>query len=300
MRLSEYMDTIRGVIVSVQENESVCVSFVESMPSYADLTNWQDFSVLQKMEYIWYKDEVQTARILFYLRVIPTCIECVTAPIFRQVLVPTMFLYMGHPNKKVARASHSMFVGFISSGKDSDQDERVSLKEKLVFYYIERSLAEYPGTTPFKGMASGVVALVRHLPTGSPAIFYCINSFVVKANRLCGEQGESEPCKEIIELLLRLISLVDIQVLSNLMKLLAQLIMKLPKDGQNLVLNELFSLVVESDDVTRKPTLVSWLQSLSYLCSQDTSRVANSTEVGGDKNSVSAQATNSSDLHARL
>ncbi|KAH9704871.1 Obscurin-like protein [Citrus sinensis] len=267
MRLSEYMDTIRGVIVSVQENESVCVSFVESMPSYADLTNWQDFSVLQKMEYIWYKDEVQTARILFYLRVIPTCIECVTAPIFRQVLVPTMFLYMGHPNKKVARASHSMFVGFISSGKDSDQDERVSLKEKLVFYYIERSLAEYPGTTPFKGMASGVVALVRHLPTGSPAIFYCINSFVV---------------------------------LSNLMKLLAQLIMKLPKDGQNLVLNELFSLVVESDDVTRKPTLVSWLQSLSYLCSQDTSRVANSTEVGGDKNSVSAQATNSSDLHARL
>lgn len=312
MRLSEYMDTIRGVVVSVQENESACVSFVESMPSYADLTNWQDFSVLQKMEYIWYKDEVQTARILFYLRVIPTCIERVTAPIFRRVLAPTMFLYMGHPNKKVARASHSMFVGFISSGKDSDQDERVSLKEQLVFYYMERSLAEYPGTTPFKGMASGVVALVRHLPAGSPAIFYCINSLVVKADRLCGEvfaykadiwknwQGESEPCKEIVELLLRLISLVDIQVLSNLMKLLAQLIMKLPKDGQNLVLNELFSLVAESDDVTRKPTLVSWLQSLSYLCSQDTSRVANSTEVGGDRNSVSAQATNSSDLHARL
>ncbi|KAH9763877.1 Obscurin-like protein [Citrus sinensis] len=232
MRLSEYIDTIRGVVVSVQENESACVSFVESMPSYADLKNWQDFSVLQKMEYIWYKDEVQTARILFYLLVIPTCIEHVTAPIFKQ---------------------------------------------------------EYPGTTLFKGMASGVVALVRHLPTGSPAIFYCINSLVVKADRLYGEvfaykadiwknwQGESEPCKEIIEL-----------------------IMKLPKDGQNLVLNELFSLVAESDDVTRKPTLVSWLQSLSYLCSQDTSRVANSTEVGGDRNSVSAQATNSSDLHARL
>lgn len=45
------------------------------------------------MEYIWYKDEVQTARILFYLRVIPTCIERVTAPIFRRVLAPTMFLY---------------------------------------------------------------------------------------------------------------------------------------------------------------------------------------------------------------
>lgn len=41
MRLPEYMDTIRGAIVSVQENESACISFVESMPSYADLTNQQ-------------------------------------------------------------------------------------------------------------------------------------------------------------------------------------------------------------------------------------------------------------------
>lgn len=39
IRLPEYMDTIRGVVVSVQENESACVSFVESMPSYMDLTN---------------------------------------------------------------------------------------------------------------------------------------------------------------------------------------------------------------------------------------------------------------------
>lgn len=45
---------------------------------------------------------------------------------------------MVHPNEKVAQASHSMFVGFISSGKD---DERISLKEQLAFYYIQRSLA---------------------------------------------------------------------------------------------------------------------------------------------------------------
>lgn len=39
MRLSEYMDAIRAVVVSVQENESACISFVESIPSYEDLTN---------------------------------------------------------------------------------------------------------------------------------------------------------------------------------------------------------------------------------------------------------------------
>lgn len=48
---------------------------------------------------------------------------------------------MGHPNGKVARYTHSVFVAFMSSGKDLNEDsERVSLKEQLVFYYLQRSL----------------------------------------------------------------------------------------------------------------------------------------------------------------
>ena len=77
-------------------------------------------------------------------------------------------------------------------------------------------------------MASGVAALVRNLPAGSPATFYCIHSLVEKASKLCTDiatqkpemwknwEGESEPCKKILELLLRLISLVDIQVSGGL------------------------------------------------------------------------------------
>lgn len=73
-------------------------------------------------------------------------------------------------------------------------------------------------------MASGVAALVRHLPAGSPSIFYCIQSLVEKASSLCSEimtresdawknwQEELEPCKKLLELLLRLLSPVDIQV----------------------------------------------------------------------------------------
>ncbi|KAF2318155.1 hypothetical protein GH714_001395 [Hevea brasiliensis] len=281
MRLPEYVETIRSVVVSVQENENACNSFVESMPSYADLTNPQE--LLTKVEYRWFNDEVQTARILFYLRVIPTCIEQLHGPVFSKVVAPTMFLYMGHPTRKVAQASHSLFVAFISSSKDSNENERALLKEQLAFYYLQRSLEGYPGITPFDGMASGVTALVRNLPAGSPATFYCVHNLVEKVNILCSDvstkdtdmwknwHGDSEPCKKILELLLRLISLVDVQVLPNLMKLSAQLIVQLPKDGQNVVLNELYNQVAESDDVTRKPTLVSWVQSLSYLCSGTTS-----------------------------
>ncbi|XVE52401.1 hypothetical protein DITRI_Ditri02bG0119300 [Diplodiscus trichospermus] len=98
MRLPEYMDTIRRVVAYVQENESACFSFVESMPTYVDLITGQGFSSKKKMEYEWFKDEVQTARILFYVRVIPTCIERLPALVFRRVVAPTMFLYPKYMN----------------------------------------------------------------------------------------------------------------------------------------------------------------------------------------------------------
>ena len=60
---------------------------------------------------------------------------------------------------------------------------------------------------------------------------------------------------------------VFVQVLPYLMKSLAQLIIVLPKEKQNMVLGELYGQVAESDDVIRKPSLVSWLESLNYLCS---------------------------------
>lgn len=66
--------------------------------------------------------------------------------------------------------------------------------------------------------------MVRHLPAGSPSIFYTIHSLAEKAHDLCREvmtqendlwqnwQGQLEPCKKILDLLLRLLSIVDIQV----------------------------------------------------------------------------------------
>ncbi|KHN20557.1 hypothetical protein glysoja_033245 [Glycine soja] len=310
VRLPEYMETIRKVVAGIK-NEDACTSFVNSMPSYADLTSSPD----QKTNYLWSKDEVQTARILFYLRVIPTSIECLPSLVFRNMVAPTMFLYMEHPNGKVARASHSVFMAFMTMGKDSEKNDEVSLKEQLVFHYMQRSLLGYPGITPFEGMASGVVGMVQHLPAGSPAIFYCVHSLVEKANQLCSEvftneadawkkwQGEPEPSKKLLDLLLRLVFLIDIQVLPDLMKLLAQLITKLPRDAQNIVLNELYSQVADSDDVVRKPTLVSWLQSLSYLCTKATNQnAANRKSESEDNPTLSSIADpyNSGRATARL
>ena len=87
------------------------------------------------------------------------------------------------------------------------------------------------------------------------------------------------------------------------MKLLVQLIVQLPKDTQNMILNELYSQVAESDDVTRKPTLVSCLQSLSYLCAQATSESSTPKGVQKEVNMTSTYITDSlslTGLNARL
>ncbi|KAL4337352.1 hypothetical protein HN51_047395 [Arachis hypogaea] len=302
VRLPEYMETIRKVVATVNKNEYACTCFVNSMPSYSDLTNGPD----QKSNYLWSKDEVQTARVLFYLRVIPTFIEYLPSLAFKNMIAPTVFLYLEHPNGKVAQASHSLFAAFMSMGKESEENDIASFKEQLVFHYIQRSLLGYPGITPFEGMASGVVGLVQHVPAGSPATYYCIQSLVDKANQLCFEanvseadawkrqQGEPEPSKKLLGLILRLVFLVDIQVLPKLMQLLAQLVTKLPQDAQDAVLNELYSQVANSDDVIRKPTLVSWLQSLSYLCAMGTHQNAASKESESEENPTLARVADPS------
>ncbi|WVZ78092.1 hypothetical protein U9M48_025857 [Paspalum notatum var. saurae] len=290
LRLPEYTEAVRSAVVANQENAAATALFIESMPSYTELTSHPGLPALAGTTYIWHRDEVQTSRILFYLRVVPTCAGLIPVHMIRDKVAPIMSLYLQHSNEKVSSASHSVMVSFLSSGSDADQDDREALKEQLTFDYIKRSLETYPGVTPFDGLAAGVVALVRHLPAGSGAILFCIHSLVVKAKDLCETaqaqnkslwrswEESTDPCKKISDLLLRLIFLVDIQSFPYLLKELAGFVAVLPKEGQDAVLDDMHAHVAESDDVVRKPVLVSWLQSLSYLTSQ--SSKARSAEPG--------------------
>ncbi|KAF0935044.1 hypothetical protein E2562_029552 [Oryza meyeriana var. granulata] len=104
-------------------------------------------------------------------------------------------------------------------------------------------------------------------------------------------EGSTEPCKKILDLLLRLIFLVDIQSFPYLLKELAEFVTLLPKEGQDVLLDDMHAHVAESDDVTRKPVLVSWLQSLSYISSQAThcesvDKDANACSMGSDELSL--------------
>lgn len=52
-----------------------------------------DPSKLCCSEYCWYKDEVQTARIFFYLRILQICLKRIPDEVFGMELAPLMFLY---------------------------------------------------------------------------------------------------------------------------------------------------------------------------------------------------------------
>nr|CAB3448660.1 unnamed protein product [Digitaria exilis] len=232
LRLPEYTEAVRRAVLAYQENAAAISLFIESMPSYTELTS--------KPGYL--NDTSLSA-----------------------------MLYLQHSNEKVTSASHSVMVSFLSSGSDTDQDDRAALKEQLTFYYIMRSLEAYPGVTPFDGIASGVATLVRNLPAGSAAVFFCIHSLVVKAKDLCEiakVQNKSlwRSWEESTDPLAH--SLLFLQSFPYLLKELAEFMALLPKEGQDALLNDMHAHVAESDDVTRKPVLVSWLQSLSYISSQ--------------------------------
>ncbi|RLN07295.1 uncharacterized protein C2845_PM11G13010 [Panicum miliaceum] len=268
LRLPEYTEAVRRAVLVNQENAAAITLFIESMPSYAELISQPDLPSLAGTRYIWHRDETR---------------------------------YLQHSNEKVTSASHSVMVSFLSSGNDADQDDRTALKEQLTFYYIKRSLEAYPGVTPFDGLASGVAAIVRHIPAGSPAILFCIHSLVIKAKDLCDTamvqdkslwrswEESTKPCKKTLDLLLRLIFLVDIQSFPYLLKELAEFMTLLPKEGQDALLDDMHAHVAESDDVTRKPVLVSWLQSLSYISSQSSrsesshSKATNASSVSSDE-----------------
>lgn len=297
MQLQEYSDMVKRTVSCVSKSASACASLVRRLPSYDDLTQWSGSSKLRCSEYCWYKDEVQTARVFFYLRILPTCLARIPDEVFGMELAPLMFLYMQHPDQNIARGSHAVFVTFMSvknlsmDSSHNKKDDTISLKEQLVVYYIQRALEAYPRLTPFEGLSSGVQALVKYLPAGSPAIVFCINSLVQKSHSLYNAnstsnigqdaevEGESESAKNLQGLLLHLIFLVDIQVLPDLLKLLAQLIIGLPEGVRNMLLGEAYDLVAGSDDAVRKPILVPWLQSLSLICSQLSSGTSKSKET---------------------
>ncbi|KAH9306572.1 hypothetical protein KI387_010976, partial [Taxus chinensis] len=285
MQLPVYSDMIQRTVLCISKSDSATVALVNQLPSYVNLTQLPGPSNLFSSKYHLYKDELQTARIFFYLRILPACMEKIPGAIFRLEVVPLMFLYMRHPDKSVAQGSHSVFVAFMSAnnlGLDSShvyEDDEISLKEQLVVYYVQTAMEAYPCLTPFEALSSAVVALVRHLPAGSPAVLYCINSLVEKLSSLYNShfmssvgqetevEVETEALKNLQVLMLNLILLVDIQVLPDLLKLLARLISGLPEYARNSALGDAHDLVACSDDVTRKPILVPWLQSLSFICS---------------------------------
>jgi hypothetical protein len=79
-----------------------------------------------------------------------------------------------------------------------------------------------------------------------------------------------------------------LQSFSYLLKELAEFVTWLPKEGQDVLLDDMHASVADSDDVIRKPVLVSWLQSLSYLSSQANIRESrnnakNAHSTGGDE-----------------
>lgn len=81
-------------------------------------------------------------------------------------------------------------------------------------FYVRRSLEGYPARTPLAGIASGYEAMAGHLPVGSPAHLYALESLADQARQLLHAGSVSkQPGLDLINLLAHLMLVVDIQVI---------------------------------------------------------------------------------------
>ncbi|KAG6554863.1 hypothetical protein Mapa_003446 [Marchantia paleacea] len=187
-----------------------------------------------------------------------------------------------------------------SENAGSEIKPYLALREQLVVYYAQRALELYPEFTPFKGLVSGFGAISRHFPSGSPAVVYCLSRLaertgdLYKTDKHLKTQDFAPPTKSRVNgsdqsrrvsvdemgtaeklqvLLLHLILVVDLQVLPELLKLVASLILNLPLHQGTAALDEVYDVIASSDDYTRKPAVVPWLQSLSFHLSKSSRQV---------------------------
>jgi hypothetical protein len=90
---------LTNYVVVTSSSSLICITFFYDI-NYEDL---QDIGDLHH----WTKDDVQTARVLFYLRVIPTFVSIIPASLFAQKVASTTFLYPFSPLMKLCHASLS-------------------------------------------------------------------------------------------------------------------------------------------------------------------------------------------------
>jgi hypothetical protein len=143
-------------------------------------------------------------------------------------------------------------------------------------------LQKFPAGTLFDALVFGIAAIMYQLPPGSPAAVHCIQVLVQKAIALQSMQNQnksqeersdkdvdmSEDAEKIQLLLLHLILRVDLQVLPELLKQMARLILGLPTEAaRSAALEDAFEIITSSNDYTRKPMIIPWLQSLAFLSS---------------------------------
>lgn len=292
-QVPEYGDLVQRCVAWVSTSEAACATLADMFPSYDDIICLPGSALAS---YSWMEDTVQDARVLFCLRVLPSCLNYFPASSFLTRVAPIVLLYIQHPAHNLAQASHSLFAAFLSCNGDnelpthpsiSQENSRDAVKEQLAVRYIDRTLEEFQSVSHFDFLVMGVGAIARHLPAGSAATLYCISCLTKKANELfkCESNKQSfsehnksfeglnkktgnalETAKKFQILLLHLILIVDIQVLPQLLQETARLILGLPDPHQTAALEEAFDILAGSDDLTRKHILVPWLQSLSYLC----------------------------------
>ena len=79
-------------------------------------------------------------------------------------------------------------------------------------FYMQRSMENYPGGTALKSLTTGLDAIVRTLPPGSPAKLYCVKHVCERTLQLVAKGSAHEEGLGLVHLLAYVLLILDIDV----------------------------------------------------------------------------------------
>ena len=87
-------------------------------------------------------------------------------------------------------------------------------KQQLAPFYVRRALEGYPARTPLNALTTGMDALARSLPAGSPMVLLCLQRIAAHCLQMLrtGREEDLQPALDLVHLLGYLLLVMDVQV----------------------------------------------------------------------------------------
>eukprot|EP01102_Stenamoeba_stenopodia_P017209 TRINITY_DN6136_c0_g1_i1.p1 TRINITY_DN6136_c0_g1~~TRINITY_DN6136_c0_g1_i1.p1 ORF type:complete len:507 (+),score=137.45 TRINITY_DN6136_c0_g1_i1:95-1522(+) len=201
-------------------------------------------------------DDSFCTRTQYFLQISQMIIYNFPVELLKEKIIPWLFKNIQHHDRLVSSKAHRVF-GCLFSRKGE-------LQVKLVPHYVETSLSTYPEKADIKSLMACFAIIAKQLPpSNSVVVLYMIEMLADHAAKMLTKGSTRTGGIELMVLLFKLITVVDIQILKAVLDKVESVIVATDKSISLVLCKHLYKVISSNYDYVRKDECVRWYLSLS-------------------------------------